>query len=223
MDNLTPPSRSKAGAELCAPPRAAALVHLSYAQRRLVEAIGRRLGVRDSELQDLVQRVVLTMFRKAELVQTGSERAFLSEVTRREARHILRSGRRHAALCSAQLAELGSAGHCPEEPSSRLDDSRRLQLALAEISAPLLEVWIRHVLDGASCQAVASELGLPLGTVKSRLRRVWARVFEASNEGKSHGNQAQIRMHSMEPSAALRALGECSTSHDEAEGSRFET
>lgn len=67
-------------------------------------------------------------------------------------------------------------GHDPDQHPARdagLEDrdlARRLQAVLDELPLAQREVLILHDLDGHSDQAVADLLGVPKGTVKSRLR-----------------------------------------------------
>jgi RNA polymerase sigma-70 factor (ECF subfamily) len=161
------------------PGRAHELASLAYANRRLVEALGRRLGIHEGDLPDLMQRVVVTLFRRSEAVHRGCEHGFLSRVTRREARHMLRSYRRRAEVCEDAIPQLGAHSQA-EEYVHRQRELRRLRLLFAGVPEPMRDVWLRHVIDGTPCHEVATVMNLPLGTVKSRLRRVWKKVLDRS-------------------------------------------
>jgi len=161
------------------------LTHWAYANRRLVAAIGKRLGIRDADLPDLMQRVAVTLFRRRDAVLSGCEQGFLARVARREARHLLRSYRRRAEVGDFELASLAASPRA-EEYLQGQRELRRLRVLFAGVAKPLRDVWLQHVLGGAPCHEVAALMGLPVGTVKSRVRRVWAKVLESSelNEAK---------------------------------------
>lgn len=157
--------------------RAYELVRRAYEERRLVEAIGRRSGVREGDLPDLMQRVVLIMFAKYWQVESGCERGYLAQVARREARHLCRTYQRRAETLGETCAEFAAAMQ-PDEcvASKRLVE--RLLTLMDNVPERVREVWVSHVVDGESCQDVADATGVPLGTVKSRLRRGWQSVTD---------------------------------------------
>ncbi len=158
--------------------RAEAIVMRSYASRRKVESIGRALGLRESDLPDLMQRVALTMFLRRESIRCGAERAFLSQVARLEAGHMLRGRRRRRETELAPAHPLATAPQA-EDDVARRRTLRQIADFFATASAGLRDVWLAHVLDGQSCHSVAKSFGLPLGTVKSRLRRSREGVWRA--------------------------------------------
>jgi DNA-directed RNA polymerase specialized sigma24 family protein len=55
---------------------------------------------------------------------------------------------------------------------------QRLRTLLDTMPRPMREVWLSHVVEGEPCSAVAATLQVPIGTVKSRLRRAWSAVLE---------------------------------------------
>lgn len=57
----------------------------------------------------------------------------------------------------------------PAEPDEPPDDLRRVRVALAELAPDKRALLRRHYLEGQSVREIASHLGIPPGTVKSRL------------------------------------------------------
>jgi RNA polymerase sigma-70 factor (ECF subfamily) len=60
-----------------------------------------------------------------------------------------------------------------EAPDALLDRERKRRLVLAvldEIELDRRAVFVLHELDGFTCEAIAQNLEIPLGTVYSRLR-----------------------------------------------------
>ena len=77
-------------------------------------------------------------------------------------------------LTAAEEAKASAALGTGSDPFSQLDRSeraRRVQAALLEIPFHHRTVLILREVEGLSCDAIASTLGLPEGTVKSRLAR----------------------------------------------------
>lgn len=160
--------------------RAEFIATAAYGSRRKVEAIGRVLGLRECDLPDLMQRVVLIMFLRRESIRPGAERAFLSQVTRLEAGHMLRSRRRWRETELEPSLPVTTPAQA-EDDVARRRVLRSVANFVATASDGLREVFLAHVIDGQSCHAVAASFGLPVGTVKSRLRRsreAFARVLE---------------------------------------------
>ena len=63
-------------------------------------------------------------------------------------------------------------GQSPADPARALvtkEAVRRLQSALNEMDEPHRAVFILFELEGESCEAIAAGLGVPVGTVHSRL------------------------------------------------------
>ena len=71
----------------------------------------------------------------------------------------------------AKLAEQGSRTEDPEERVQRRERARAVQAALLRLSFEHRAVLLLREVEGLSCQEIAGALGLPAGTVKSRLSR----------------------------------------------------
>jgi RNA polymerase sigma-70 factor (ECF subfamily) len=78
-------------------------------------------------------------------------------------------------LTSVEEAKASSgangAGESPFELACRRERVRRLQAALLELPFHHRAVLVLREVEGLSCEEIASALGLPEGTVKSRLAR----------------------------------------------------
>jgi DNA-directed RNA polymerase specialized sigma24 family protein len=94
---------------------------------------------------------------------------------------MLRSYRRRREARREELSPIAANSPVDEQVFRQLQ-AQRVASILAQMAEPMRAVWISHVLDGASCHQVAATMNLPLGTVKSRLRRVWARLRESSED-----------------------------------------
>lgn len=133
-----------------------------------VWSAARHLGVPVGAVDDVVQEVFLIAYRRMETLRFEvSARAWLFGVTRRVAfrfrRGAARRARRHAALADFPRP-VGSA------PQQRYDDAQQLARVLAKLSPGVRAVWELTEVLGMSAPEIASELGVPLNTVYSRLR-----------------------------------------------------
>lgn len=72
----------------------------------------------------------------------------------------------------------------PEAVAGAADEKARLERALSRLNAEERAVLVLRELDGRSYDEIADSLGLPLGTVKSRLARARRLLAEALSEVK---------------------------------------
>ncbi|MER7468291.1 RNA polymerase sigma factor [Streptomyces sp. NPDC097981] len=106
----------------------------------------------------------------------GSLRPWLLGITTNLARNHCRSNRRYRAVAAATAAAAGAAAvpdHA-DEVAGRLDDRRQIAATLAQLSAlrrPEREVLLLCLCEGLEYAEAARVLGIPVGTVRSRLSR----------------------------------------------------
>jgi RNA polymerase sigma-70 factor, ECF subfamily len=140
-----------------------------------------RLGVARCDIDDVRQRIWLTVSRCLENVHAGSERAFLWTVARREAGHARRTHRRRAEVTLAEFDDFAAAALAGDEWLHRTQQLQRSRAVLQQLDVSLRVVLLLVELDGASARDVAQRLGIPVGTVKSRLRRARADCARRGN------------------------------------------
>jgi RNA polymerase sigma-70 factor (ECF subfamily) len=126
------------------------------------------------EAEDVVQDVFLTLWRRPERFdpQRGTGRAWLLTVVRNRSLDHLRRRCFRPREDVAELAERLPDPHSPDvleelEAAARNDRLWQLVDALPAAQADLIR---RAYVIGRTHQEIASETGLPLGTVKSRIR-----------------------------------------------------
>ncbi|MEV7585494.1 RNA polymerase sigma factor [Streptomyces erythrochromogenes] len=106
----------------------------------------------------------------------GSLRPWLLGITTNLARNHCRSNRRFRAAAAAAAAAAGVASvpdHA-EEVAGRLDDRQQIAATLKQLSAlrgPEREVLLLCLCEGLEYAEAARVLGIPVGTVRSRLSR----------------------------------------------------
>jgi RNA polymerase sigma-70 factor (ECF subfamily) len=132
----------------------------------------RRMGVAEGVAEDAVQHVLLVFARKLPTVDEGAERSFLLGTALRVAADFRkqRARLREVSHDAAGLREASGETGADEELDRRrarkvLDD------LLDQLPADLRSVFVMCDLEELTMAEVAASLGVPPGTVASRLRR----------------------------------------------------
>ena len=131
----------------------------------------RRLGLDDSEAEDASQEVFWVAARRLALIQEPHERSFLFGTALRVAGTHRRSRRRRAELIQPSLDDQRSLAPDPEELQQRVEARALLAEILNGMDLDLRAVFVLFELEELSGPVIAELLGLPMGTVNSRLRR----------------------------------------------------
>jgi RNA polymerase sigma-70 factor, ECF subfamily len=134
----------------------------------------RRLGVPEADADDAAQEVIMIFARKLDRVATGSERAFLLSTAYRVARRMreVRGRRRESGEDCLEHVEDGAPG--PELLVERHQERALLDEVLLAMPVDLRAVFVLFEVEEQSMVDIAAVLGLPQGTVASRLRRARA-------------------------------------------------
>ncbi|MFJ2672971.1 MULTISPECIES: RNA polymerase sigma factor [unclassified Streptomyces] len=135
-----------------------------------------RLTADWSTAEDVMAATFMEAWRLRDRVdpEGGSLRPWLLGIATNTARNQFRSNRRYrAAANAAAAAELSFPDHA-DEVAGRVDDRRRLATVLTSLAA--LRRTEREVIalclgEGLDYEAAAEALGIPVGTVASRLSR----------------------------------------------------
>ena len=132
----------------------------------------RVLGDRNSA-EDAVVEVYAQAWRDASRfdAQRGNARAWLLTIARSRAIDILRSRRREPPCDPLETAnEVDSGGPGPEDQSSELQRRNYVRAALENLHPEQREAIELAYFSDFSHSEIASKLGQPLGTIKSRIR-----------------------------------------------------
>lgn len=161
--------------ESAEPPAAAAgdrLTTLFQHHFDLVWRTVRRLGVPPEGIDDAAQEVFVVASRRLDAIEPGKEKAFLYGTAVRVAAGARRAQERRRRA-PVPLDELDPVDTGPSV-ADLLDQKRarelldQLVLRLGDDTRP---VFVLYELEGLTMEEIAACLGLPLGTVASRLRR----------------------------------------------------
>ncbi len=131
----------------------------------------RRLGIAESDTDDAVQEVVLVLARKLDQVEVGRERSFVLSTAVRVASGFRRTARNRREVDDAPLAEMQSRDLDPEALAEKRRLRALLDRVLNELPLELRAVFVLYELEELTMAEIATSLGLPPGTVASRLRR----------------------------------------------------
>lgn len=147
--------------------RLAIVEHYDFVWRTL-----RRLGVPVHSIEDAGQQVLWVLARRMDEVRIGSERAFMAATAVRVAADV----RKKVARLREDLDPIAiSERVCPAPSAEELLDHGRarelLDVVLSRMPDEARTVFVFYELEDMSTAAIAELLGLPLGTVASRLRR----------------------------------------------------
>jgi len=152
--------------------------------RELYEAYGPRVkaymmrqGADAGTAEDLAQETLLTVWRKAALYagDRGSMTTWVFAIARNLRIDRLRREVPWQQLPEGRLTE-ASSEPLPDEAMAEKERQERVQAALAELPPEQKDVVILAYLEGLSHSEIAERLGLPLGTVKSRMRIAYQKI-----------------------------------------------
>ena len=132
----------------------------------------RRLGVHESSVEDAAQQVLCVVARRIDEIAADREKTFLFGVAVRVAQTARREQQRMLRLDTDELLE-GLPAPTPEAGEA-LDDLRAravLDAILEAMPLDLRTVFVLYELDEMTMVEIALALGIPPGTVASRLRR----------------------------------------------------
>lgn len=147
----------------------AARDHLAVLWRTL-----KRLGVPDAGVDDAVQQILMVAHRKFATIEPGRERPYLLGIAVKvaaDARRALRRRREVPIEDAAVEAPRAGADGLPDEA---LDHKRALVQLSAVLSAlpdEVREAFVLFEIEELCARDVAEALGVPTGTVASRVRR----------------------------------------------------
>ena len=150
----------------------------SYAPR--VKSYMMRQGADANTAEELAQETLLTVWRKAALYsgEKGSPTTWIFTIARN-----LRIDRLRREFPWQELPEghneTASTDIAPDEAVSESERRVKVQAALATLPDDQHEVVSLSYIEGLSHSEIAERLGLPLGTVKSRMRLAYQKIRDA--------------------------------------------
>lgn len=177
------PLEREPGAKPAKEPREVAIPRLVEQHGALLHGLARRLCRGPQEAEDLVQEVFLSAFRHWDQFSgEGDASAWLWTIAARACQrmHRRRAGEPDGFLSldaadpddgAFERAELGTADDLAADAAARAEAIERVRAAVAELPVEFRMPLVLKDVVGLSVSETAAALGLPEGTVKSRVHR----------------------------------------------------
>lgn len=138
----------------------------------LVWSLARRLVRNPSVLEEIVQEIFVDVWKSAGSYDPGraSEATFIATIARRR---VIDRQRRAARAPEAEVLDEETVAVADEalERVEQRDEAGRAARALATLRPEQRRVILMSVVDGRTHEEIATATGMPLGTVKSHIRR----------------------------------------------------
>lgn len=170
-----------------------ASVHAAHAD--FVWASLQRLGIRSPDLEDLLQEVFLVVHQRLHTFdRSGPITAWLFGICRR----VAAAHRRRAYVKNERAAaedldlEAEDENADPERAAAERQARARLERVLEALDGDKRAVFVMFEIEGLPCEEIGDLLGIPVGTVYSRLhaaRKAFEKALarEIKREGRSDG------------------------------------
>ncbi len=148
----------------------------------LVWSLARRWNRSQADAEDAVQDVFVSIWRNAGRFdpQVAKEATFVAMIARRRLIDRMRkTGRRptEASLDEGSWAA-GTSDGLGEVPPELGEDAARAERAMGELSEVQQRVLRLSIMHGLSHERIATATGIPLGSVKTHIRRGLIRLRE---------------------------------------------
>lgn len=143
----------------------------------LVWSIARRHVGNDAAAEDVVQEIFTDIWKSAKRfnAEVASEVTFVGVLARRRAIDFARRESRQVTIEPLPDAELTS--HASREASPALScEGKDIREALKQLPDDTQQIFALHFDQGMTHPEIAERTGLPLGSVKTRLRRGLIRI-----------------------------------------------
>ena len=154
-----------------------AINHCIHRYGALVWSIARRLSPTPEDAEDAVQEIFLDVWRHASRFDAslGSEKVFITMLARRRLIDRMRA-QRSRLVAETPLDEeldLEATANSRAERDTEVEEARNVLFALPVQQQQVITLSLVH---GLSHGEIATRVGLPLGTVKTLIRRGILRV-----------------------------------------------
>lgn len=156
-----------------------------YAPR--VKGFLMRLGSSDATADELAQEVMLAVWRKAHTFDPNqaSVSTWVYRIARNRRIDLARRENRQREELEREANDQDMSAdpeETPDEPLMARDREARVREALAQLPVEQADLVRRAFFGDQTHRDIADETGLPLGTVKSRLRLAFGRLRKALDE-----------------------------------------
>jgi RNA polymerase sigma-70 factor (ECF subfamily) len=175
---LTAAGQERALVDSCRSGDPVAFARLVQLHEGMVFSLSARLLGDAEEARDVAQEVFLQVYRQLGRFEGRSTlRTWIYRITvnqchnRRRFWHRRHRDREEGLEAVSAAAATARGGASPYEEARRRERARRVHAALMDLSFERRSVLVLREIEGLTCEEIAETLGIPTGTVKSRLSR----------------------------------------------------
>jgi RNA polymerase sigma-70 factor (ECF subfamily) len=147
--------------------------HIDFVARVL-----RNSGTPHAEIDDEVQRTFIIAARRLDDIRPGAEKSFLFRIAFNLAAHARRTAARRREVAADQAPEQVERFATPEALTDQKRMRELLDGVLDQMDEHLRATFVLHEFEEMSTAEIGDVLGIPRGTVASRLRRARAEFRE---------------------------------------------
>ena len=158
----------------------------------LVWSLARRMCRNTVDAEDAVQEIFVSLWKNADRFdpERGSEVTFVATIARRRLIDRVRKvGRRPAESTIDTGMPMADANATAEAPAAMRDEVEVARAALAELNDEQRRVLQMSIGLGLSHERIAEATGIPLGTVKTHIRRGLIRVRGLIEDKRAQGTR----------------------------------
>lgn len=145
----------------------------------LVWSLARRLSYTEAEAEDAAQEIFVDLWRSAPRFDpsVAGEATFIAMIARRRLIDRQRKRSREPGRSDVDMGVMGDERETPDRAAVN-EEAAIAQRAIEELPEDQRRVLRMSVIRGLSHEKIARATGLPLGTVKTHIRRGLIRVRE---------------------------------------------
>ncbi len=149
---------------------------LYFRHRDWVYSLAMRFCRNESDAEDVLQDTFRYFFGKFPGFELRCQlRTFLYPAVRNRSLDLLKKNRRLSALTNGQAEQIRDTSESEDAGRTRVTE------AVASLPEPQRDVVVLRFVDGLKLQEIAERLGIPSGTVKSRLHNALRALREQSD------------------------------------------
>jgi RNA polymerase sigma-70 factor (ECF subfamily) len=143
-----------------------------------------RLGAGEATAEEVAQDVMITVWRKAALFdrRQASVSTWIFRIARNRRIDVARRTNR-PDLDATDPSLMPEPPPPPDDAMSALEREERVRVVLGQLPADQLSLLQQAFYEGLSHREIADRTGLPLGTVKSRIRLAFVKMRARLGEG----------------------------------------